>query len=410
MARSSGTPLRGADQERAGRWCRAVLAVCRKEMRETLRDRRTVLAALVLPVVTMPLVVLAAPALAQRQQRALQARPVSVAVEPDGLRALLATGLRAGVVQLREPRDTREAIRRSEIDAAVVGQPAAGPADPPGAARIEILYDESRPASAEAARRLADLMAQDAAAGIRSDPGDPTVPQSGGAVAVVLVNVATPERMGGALLASSLPLFLAVWALLGGQYAALDVGVGERERGTLEALLVLPARRWEVVLGKFLAVLIPSSAALLIALTSGVASLAAGGRLLATGPVRVALPPEVVCGALAVGLGLAAFLSSAQLTLSLAARTLREAQQAFTGLYLVTVLPAVLIPLAGVTLDQPWTPIVPVVNAVWALRGLLIGQIEPARLALVAGTLAGLTMPLLAVSVRQLGTPRAPIR
>ena len=62
------------------------------------------------------------------------------------------------------------------------------------------------------------------------------------------------ERSSGQL-AWLIPFFIAIWTLTGGQITAIDATAGEKERGTLEALLVAPIRRVEVVVGKFLATL-----------------------------------------------------------------------------------------------------------------------------------------------------------
>jgi sodium transport system permease protein len=224
------------------------------------------------------------------------------------------------------------------------------------------------------------------------------------------VNVASPAQVGRAVLASALPLFLTVWVLLGGQHAALDVGVGERERGTLETLLALPAPRSAVVAGKFLAVLGPAVLALAVTLGAGVVSLFAGAPILAPGSAAPALPLPVILAVLAVGTALATLLSAAQLAVSLAARTLREAQQAFTGLYLATAMPATLIPLAGDLLERPWIRFVPVVNAVWAVRGLLARGIGVWDLLLVAGVQVVFAVPVLWLGTRLAGSQRGSIR
>ncbi len=224
------------------------------------------------------------------------------------------------------------------------------------------------------------------------------------------VNVASPAQVSRAVLASALPLFLTVWVLLGGQHAALDLGVGERERGTLEALLSFPAPRSALVAGKFLAVLAPAALALAVTVAAGVASLFAGAPLSAAASGGFALPSSVILAVLAVGVALAALLSAAQLAVSLAARSLREAQQAFTGLYLATAMPAMLIPLAGDLLERPWIRFVPVVNAVWAVRGLLAHGVGVGDLLLVVGVLAGGAVPVLRLGARLVGGQTGSIR
>ncbi len=418
-----------AGSDRPGRWVRTVVSVFRKEMAETLRDRRTLIAAVILPAVTMPLVVLVAPALLQRQQQVWQQRPVRIAVGGDVARTLADAAARRVSIRIQEPGDPAAAVLRGEADAVLVALDLPG-----GRLGLVIQYDESRPASVAGARRLAEALrtfGPDAGPAPERLPGSPAVPgiPQGAGPVVTLENLATPERLGAALLASVLPLFIAVWLLMGGQYAALDVGVGERERGTLESLLAAPASRSALVWGKFLAILGPALLALGVVLAAGAGALAVGGRLLPAGPVRVVLPSPVLvqlglvgvalgvvlaagAGALAVGgrllpagpvrvvlpspvlvqlslvgVALGAFLSSAQLIVSLTARTLREAQQAFTGLYLLIALPSMMVPLVGEGLDGPWIPYVPVVNAVWAIQQLLAGN---PRLGIL-----GLTIPLL---------------
>ncbi len=215
--------------------------------------------------------------------------------------------------------------------------------------------------------------------------------------------------MGGALLATALPFFLAVWLLLGGQYAALDVGVGERERGSMDALLTAPAPRSAVVAGKFLAVLAPAVMAVGLMLAAGVATLRFGSALLTPSPVEVSLPAGTALKLLLVATMLGGFLSACQLWISLRARSLREAQQGFTALYLAVALPVMLIPFLG-SVEQPWVVFVPVVNAVAVFRGILVGAPPASALAWTAGSLAALTVPLLWLGTRTLAGPEMRIR
>src|SRR5690606_7638915 len=68
------------------------------------------------------------------------------------------------------------------------------------------------------------------------------------------VDVASSQEKSGFGLSFILPLFIVMWAITGGMYTAIDASAGEKERKTLEALLLTPASRLDIVLGKFLAV------------------------------------------------------------------------------------------------------------------------------------------------------------
>jgi sodium transport system permease protein len=384
---------------RPGRWWRVVRAVARKELAELRRDRRTVLAAVLLPALLMPIVVLVVPVLARRHQAALERRPVRVAAQGGDAAGLVAAGFDQGRLSLVSVADPRAALLRGELDAIVVDAGRAGG----GPRRVVILYDETRPASRAALDRLTALAARqalrDLEAAARARGIDP-----GALLTLVLEprNVAPPRRLGATLLATALPFFLAVWLLLGGQYAAVDVGVGERERGSLEVLLTAPPARSAIVVGKFLAVLLPAILALGVMVASGVAAAWLGAGLLSPGPARVSLPLPVAGQLLLVGLSLGALLSALQLAASLGARTLRQAQQAFTALYLLVAVPVALEPFLGEWTAGPWAPLLPVLNAVLVFRAILLEEAQGWRVALTVATLGLLTVPVLALGVRLL--------
>lgn len=351
---------------RPGRWRRAALAVFRKEMTETLRDRRLLAAAVLLPALTIPLVVLVMPTLLQRQQQALREQPVRVAALGEEALRLAEVGKAQGAFRVLSSADPEGALLRGELDAVLTSE-----ALPARAQRVVVRFDGSRPASAAAANRAADLAARLSLRHLAALAAERGPEPSVWIPVVEPRNVASPERMGGALLATALPLFLAVWILLGGQYAALDAGVGERERGSLEPLLATPPARSALVAGKFLAVLAPSVLALVVMLITTVLSLAFGVPLLMAESARVVLPAGVALVLMGVGVALAGLLSAVQLAISLGARTLREAQQAFAGLYVIVAVPTLMAPAAGDFLEGPWVSLVPVVNAAWAIQRLL---------------------------------------
>src|SRR3990172_5680421 len=185
---------------------RAAWAVFRKELLEAVRDRRTLLLGLLLPVIVMPAVTLGLPYLALREEARLRNAPARVAVVGAfELREFIpAATARGGIASLRA---------RQRVDQAVAGY------------------------------SLAQVEAQLSRRGISAERLLP--------IRVEHASIRPADSAGRAQLAVVLPFFMTVWMLLGGQYAALDLGAGERERGTLPGLLLTPPDRLALVLGKF---------------------------------------------------------------------------------------------------------------------------------------------------------------
>lgn len=396
-------PARGYSAGGSLRWTRAVVAILRKEIVEVLRDRRTLAAAVVLPAVVMPLVVLAMPVLARLQEERLRDRPARIAVEGGDAGGLAAFGFDERAFTLVSVGDPRQALLRGEIDALLVDRGASGG----GPRLVAVLFDGARAASQSAVQKVTQVAAALALRDLRGAArGRGIDPEQIIRVAVEPQNVASPQRMGGALLGTALPFFLAVWLLLGGQYAALDVGVGERERGSLDALLVAPPARTAIIAGKFLAVLAPAVLALVVMVAAGLASVRLGASLISDRPVAIALSLPAAGGLLVVGMALGGLLSAVQLSISLTARTLREAQQAFTGLYLVVAVPVIFLPFLDEWASGPWGPVVPVVNAALAFRAALLGELPAGALLATCGSLVVLTLVALFWGVRILEAQR----
>jgi sodium transport system permease protein len=395
MPAHEGLPALGA--ARAGAGWRAALAIFRKDLVEVFRDRRTFIAAVLLPAIFMPVVVVVMPVLARRQQAVLVERPARIAVEGGDTAGLAALGFDERVFSLVSTPDARAALLAGSLDAVLVDEGLASG----GPRVVAVLFDDTRPASQAAVQKVTQVAARlalrDLEAAARNRGMDPAQMIR---VVVEPRNVASPRRMGGALLGTALPFFLAVWLLLGGQYAALDVGVGERERGSLEALLVAPPSRWAIVAGKFLAVLAPATLALAVMLLTGMAAAKMGARWLSNQPIEVAISPGAAVWLLVVGLALGGLLSAVQLGVSLAARTLREAQQGFTGLYLLVALPVMLVPFLGDWASQSWVWLVPVLNAALAFRAILVETVVPAGVLWTAGSLGVLSLAAVAWGVQ----------
>ena len=382
----------------------AAAAVFRKEMIETLRDRRTLVVALVLPVVLMPMVTLGVPYLAQRQRehREMAASRVAI-VGAEFAPQLLDESVARGLIRLVGVADPIEALRHGRLDAVVENFATRVQT---GSGQVTIVFDESEARSVAARQRL-----QDAVAGYAARLAEQRLLSHGLSRADLAViqstsrSVADQRRLGGTLLAGLLPFFIAIWAVLGGQHAALDTGAGERERLTLDTLLVTPTSRWVLTMGKFMAVTVASLGSVFVVIAVTLVSLRLGtawGGLAELRRASVAISAGPALWILIVSTLLAAFLGAAQLALSLLARGIREAQQYFTPLYLVITLPAMAAPFLEGWDRSGWTYVAPGLGPMFAIRGLLLGDLPPTLLTATLGSTALFAGVSLLLAVRSL--------
>ena len=386
---------------------RTVLAIFGKEVLETRRDRRTIIVALLLPVIMMPIVTLGIPYLSQRQQRERASTPVLVAVvNQKAAASFISMGVRKKLIRVTQISNPGEALRAGKVDAVLEIPPDFQARIARGAVTVNITYDESKAASIMARQRLTELVGSYTSlvtAGRLQARG--LSPRDLAPIQVKARNIADERQLGGALLAGLLPFFISVWAVLGGQHAALDLGAGEKERRTLEALLVAPPTRWQMAGGKFLAVTASSLVAVLMVIVTTLVTLRLGASWdlaeLQRTAVAISLGPAVLL--IVVATLLVAFLSAVQLALSFYARGVREAQQYFTPVYLLLSLPAMTAPfLEG--WEKAWvTYLVPGLNAVFVFRELLLGNLSLAALTMTVVSTAIYTTIALAVAVWLLG-------
>jgi sodium transport system permease protein len=440
---------------------RNIVLVAGREIRDHLRDRRTIAMMLILPLVLYPVLALTVYQLAQfleekpcrvlivgmehvskcpdlpplvdeqnatlfhpslfsepRRQRLLRViRPVelglSPSLEPDKLRSQveeLIASARVDVAiwfppsfgcfgvrpsRLSEGSETPIASDSPSRDSGGDLRPGSLPVggeQPPGP---EILYSTASDRSQIAYGRVQAVLdrwreqcrrRQLAARGIPQELIEPFPV----AVADVAVSVG---RRGAALWARLLPVLLIIWAATGALYPAIDACAGEKERGTLETLLVSPAQRTEIVLGKLCAVTLFSALTAL----ANVGSMMVSGWLLLTSLPQFGPPPWTAVAWLSlVLLPISLLFGALSLALAAQARSTREAQYYLMPIVLLT-MPLVLLPVtAGVELS--WgTSLIPLSGVVLVLKSFLSGQIEQGWIYLFPAL--GVTLALCALSL-----------
>jgi sodium transport system permease protein len=369
-----------------------VLIVFAKEFRENLRERRTLISALILGPLLGPS--LFAGALSLRIERGAGAaeRPVPLAVAHGERAPNLLAFLRQYRI-LIEPVDYDDAAARAAVQAhrhervlAVSADYAAHLAAGRPAA-LQLYADASDPAAGAGSERVAALLERYGATLARlrglARGIDPLVLSP---VAVQEIDVSTPA--GRSVLAlGTLSYLVLLTMLMGGMYLAIDATAGERERGSLEPLLTVPVRREQLIYGKILATCAYMTLSLLLTVTAFAimlrfTGLERFGMSVNFGP-RVALTLMLYCLPL-VPLGAALMTIVAAFT-----RSYREAQ---TYLGLVLLVPTLPLVFAGVMGLRPHLALmaVPSLSQHFLITSLLRDEPVPlAYLALsVAATLA----------------------
>ena len=235
----------------------AVLVVFAKEVIDNLRDRRALLLGLIYPLLG-PVLLGVMVSLASGVITASPERLVHVGVQGAQYAPDLVVFLRErGVDLLPAPADAEEAVRRGRLDS-VIQIPqhygASFAAERP--VTIKVLMHPARLPGMVGANRMLNLLGEYnrkigrqrlAGRGVDLATAVPLVVES--------VNVAAGADIIDIFLFMVPPFFIFT-VFMGGVYLALDTTSGERERGSLEPLLVNPVPRWGLMLGKFLAALL----------------------------------------------------------------------------------------------------------------------------------------------------------
>ena len=168
------------------------------------------------------------------------------------------------------------------------------------------------------------------------------------------------------LLVRIFPFMLVMWSLAGALYPAVDLCAGEKERGTMETLLITPAGREEIVLGKFLTIWVFSAtSALLNLLSMGITTWQFGAQF-----TQGALPIGALLWSVVLSLPLSALFSAICLAIGAYARSSKEGQYYLMPLFLIT-MPLIFLTLApGVELN-PFYSLIPVTGVALLMQRLM---------------------------------------
>lgn len=197
-------------------------------------------------------------------------------------------------------------------------------------------------------------------------------------------NVASSKEMIGKLAGGILPYIFIAFGFIGCMYPAIDLFTGEKERGTIETLLTTPVARWQILFGKMgvvvLSGLLAASCALLgLFLSIEVFTLIDNQELLDI--IHEILSLKFILLLFALLFPLTIFFAGLMIPIAVYAKSFKEAQSIITPLNIVVVLPAMVGFFPGIELNA-MTASIPIVNIVLSTKELIAGTLDIGLLAI----------------------------
>ena len=254
-----------------------IRAVYKKEMQDILRDRRTLIATVVIPILLIPIMTFGIPLLFSSTEQQIVEQTQYIAIinyeSSENFTRLIDGSRSLRVVEIDKPID--EAIRNGTI-AAGIGIPSDFDDRIANEQRVNITvyYDASSRTSNVAYSKIMQFLSMYSKVTVDERLLNREIdPEILSPIQVFASDVATEDEVSGYLLSLILPPLLSIIVATGGMNASIDLTVGEKERHTLEALLVTSAKRRDLITGKFLAVFsttLVSIAFIMLSLTGSV--------------------------------------------------------------------------------------------------------------------------------------------
>jgi sodium transport system permease protein len=358
--------------------------VYRKELTDSLRDRRTLISTLVVPLLLFPLMSVGFIGLAQTlESKAKEEIPrVMLLGGTDSPQVVSALRASRKIEVLPVAPDWKDKIINKEVRATIAipdgFEASLAQRDPK---TIEIYKYEGELKSSIAAdtveRELKAYRENVIEARLDANHVPASVLQP---FLIKQDNVAPPEKVGGAAFGGIIGYMVILLCLTGGMYPAMDLTAGEKERGTMETILSSPISRLDLVVGKFFLVLTASLVTAALSVVSmgisfwGIQQLKAFD--VSTNPdaaaMRLQIKLPAVLSVFLMALPLAVLFSAGLITISLFAKSYKEAQSYISPLMILVILPAVAAMLPGVELTAKLA-LVPILNVSLLCKELVTG-------------------------------------
>ncbi len=367
---------------------KTIFTIFKKEMLDTLRDRRTLFIMIIVPLLLLPMIFTVMGMVQSSQHEEAMNKTIRVAITDNNNGAeLLQTIQRRRDVQV-VPNENREEIRKmireDALDLALEISPSFDESIAAGkTGELTIYYNSTSDSLVYSALDKTiqnyhkNILAQRLEVlGATTATIKPTK--------IIRKDVYTRTESLGKMIGGFLPYVFVLFCMMGAMYPAIDLFTGEKERGTIETILTIPADRLQILLGKMAVVVLGGVCSGLLTIVGMYLALQLGMGIpdFIRNIVLSILTPKSIFLVLLMLFPLTVFFAGVLIPISVYARSFKEAQSMIQPMMFLVFIPLIIGMVPGIELSRT-TAIVPILNVALASREIVAGTIDFSLLSVV---------------------------
>lgn len=359
-----------------------IVSIFKKELIDVLRDRRTLMFMVVIPILITPLLIIGSIKFQEYQNKKSEEKILKIAYineSEDSLAKELLSDQKGVKIIEGVPIDSIESYIKSDSlqGGLYLGKGFLKKIKTNSSGDVKIYYKSSDLMSKSKKRIQAALdiyKEKIIAERLKQLNVDGQILEP---INITNIDMATAKETLGKAVGGFIPYVLVMFIFLGAMYPAIDLGAGEKERGSLETLLSSPATKFEITMGKLLVVSLTGIVSGLVSVLGISSSLFFIDKI----PVQIQetilelINPFMIFSIIILMIPIAIFFASMLLSISFYARSFKEAQSLMGPLNMVIIVPLFLSLGPGMEMDHA-TALMPLINVGLLTKEILAGSVE----------------------------------
>ena len=360
-----------------------IFSIFKKELTDVLRDRRTLFFMIAMPVIVMPLIFIGSLKFQEYQNKKSEEKILNIAIvnESDDIqiRDYILNQKGVNLIENIDADSLEKGIKSDSLQGGLyIGKNFLNNISTNQMGAVEIYYKSSDLMS-KAKKRINNALDQyknEVVAGrlLRYDIDKNLLEP----LQIIDKDMSTKKETIGKALGGLVPYMLVIFIFLGAMYPAIDLGAGEKERGSLETLLSSPATKFEITVGKLLVVSLTGLVSCLISVVGITAPMYFIDNIpdQIKSTVLEIISPFMIISVIFLMIPIAIFFASMLLSISFYARSFKEAQSLMGPLNIIIIVPLMLTLGPGIEIDHI-TALIPLINVGLLTKEILAGSVEP---------------------------------